>query len=59
MRTPRFTDLAKHRSPYASASESRKEGYLRRKFSRIRSEQKSLAEEAASKVQPMVKRKTA
>lgn len=54
-RTPKFTDAVKHQRPYASAEESRKPGYLRAKFQRIRAEQAAIEAEAQAIVRPIKK----
>jgi hypothetical protein len=44
---------------YTTAEETKKPGYLKRKFDRIRAEQKANAEEAKDKVKPIVRAKVA
>ena len=52
-RTPKWTDAAKHSRPYASAEASRRPGYLRAKFARIKAEQAANKQEVAAKVAPL------
>ena len=54
-RTPKFTDADKHARPYASAEASRRPGYLRAKFARIRAEQDRNAAAAKAVVRPLKK----
>jgi len=55
MKTPRFSDLEKHQRPYATVEESRKPGYLARKFARIRADQAAAEAEVKAKVKPLKK----
>ncbi len=50
---PKFTDEHKFTRPYADASESSKEGYLRRKFQRIAQEQREKAERDRTEAEAM------
>ena len=55
MRAPKFTDAHKHVRPYADAESSKREGYLRDKFARIRRELREKAEEEARRPRAVVK----
>ena len=55
MKTPKFTDSHNHIRPYASAEASRRPGYLRAKFTRIRAEHATAEAEAKAKVKPLKK----
>ncbi len=56
MPTPKFTDLDRYRQTYSNAEESRKPGYLAKKFARARQEQAKNAQEVADKVQALKRR---
>ena len=58
MKTPKFTDAHRHAHGYADAAETSKEGYLRRKFARIRAEQATEAAKPKASVRE-IKRKAA
>ena len=53
MKTPKYTDAHRHARGYADAAETSKEGYLRRKFARIRAEQAEQKAATEAKVQPI------
>ena len=55
MKTPRFTDSIKFVYAYANASESSKEGYLRRKFQRSAQGQREAVELEAAKPKATVR----
>ena len=55
MKSPKFTDAAKHSRPYVSAEASKRPNYLRAKFARIRAEQADNAKEAQAVVRPIKK----
>ena len=59
MKTPKYTDTHRHARGYSSAAETSKEGYLRRKFARIRAEQAADSAMTDAKVRPIQKRKAA
>ena len=53
MKTPKYTDAHRHARGYADSAETSKEGYLRRKFARIRAEQAEQKAATEAKVQPI------
>lgn len=55
MKTPKFSDKSRFLLPYANATETRKEGYLLRRFKQYAERDRRNAEEAAVKVRRIVK----
>ena len=57
MKSPRYTDAARFKYPYASAEASAKPGYLEARFKAIIEAQAKDAAEVAEKLRPMKARK--
>ena len=47
MKPPKFSDTSRFKYPYADLEETKKPGYLARRFQKLRAEQKAAAEQAA------------
>ncbi len=55
MKPVKFTDTHRFTMPYQNAEETRKPGYLARRFQRIRAEQAAIEAEKQTKVQALRK----